>query len=120
MNTPKDSPSRSSNDALSLPTLKGEVSRAKAMKYFFMAIVCCETSFVSTDPEKVYQHFKSVEEQKGEDYIAENDDYWISVIEMDTPEAKEISFESSKEFFDFMNGFKVDNSELEINFNNHI
>lgn len=90
------------------------------MKYFFMAIVYCETSFVSTDPEKVYQYFKSVEDKKGESYISENNDYWISVIEMDTPEAKEISFENSKEFFDFMNGFKVDNSELEINFNNHI
>jgi hypothetical protein len=100
--------------------IKSFKKRGGAMNYLFMAIVYCETSFVSTDPEKVYQHFKSVEKQKGEDYITENDDYWISVIEMDTPEAKEISFENSKEFFDFMNGFKVDNSALERNFNNHI
>lgn len=86
------------------------------MKYIFIAIIYCETSFVSTDPQKVYQYFKSVEEKKGESYIAENDDYWISAIETDIPEAKEISFESSKEFFDFTNGFKVDNTEFERKF----
>ena len=32
MNTPKDSFGRSSNDALSLPALKGEVSHAKTMR----------------------------------------------------------------------------------------
>lgn len=90
------------------------------MKYLFIATVYCETSFVSTDPEKVYQYFKSVEEQKGESYISSNNDYWISVIEVDTPGAKEISFENSKEFFDFMNGFKVDNLELERNFNSYL
>jgi len=31
MNTPKDPSGRSSNDALSLPALKGGVSRAKTM-----------------------------------------------------------------------------------------
>lgn len=89
------------------------------MEYLFMAIVYCETSFVSRDPEKVYQHFKSVEKQKGENYIAQNNDYWISVIEMDTPEAKEISFESSKEFFNFMLGFNIENIELEEKFQKH-
>lgn len=89
------------------------------MNYLFMAIVYCETSLVSTDPEKVYQYFKSVEEQKGESYISSNDDYWISVIEMDTPKAKEVSFESSSDFFEFMNGFNINNIDLETKFKNH-
>ena len=35
MNTPKNSSGRSSNDALSLPALKGGVSRAKNDEYHY-------------------------------------------------------------------------------------
>ena len=38
MNTPKDSFGRSSNDALSLPALKGEVSRAKTMMFLLIEL----------------------------------------------------------------------------------
>jgi hypothetical protein len=83
-----------------------------------MSIIYCETSFISTDPKKVYQHFKDVEDNQGQNYIAQNDDYWISVIEMDTPNAKEVSFDSSQEFNNFMGKFEISKEEVDRRFNN--
>ena len=88
------------------------------MKYLFTAIIYCETSLVSTDPKLVYNHFKNIEEGKGEAYISSNDDYWISVIEMDKIGAKELTFENSSSFFDFMGKFEISEEEMNRRFNN--
>jgi hypothetical protein len=77
---------------------------------------------VSEDPKKIHDYFQKIEDEKnenyGENYVANNDDYWISMIEVDTPRAKEICFDSSNSFSNFMNNFSLTSDDIENKFFN--
>lgn len=72
-------------------------------KYVFVVTIQCTTDLVTMSGLNACERFEKFEKEHGAENIANNDDYFISVMKLDEPSVTEKHFESSADLFEYIN-----------------
>lgn len=73
------------------------------MKHVFITTIGCQTVLITENPQVAIEPLRQIEHKLGFEKSSKNEDHWISVVEANKYPTRNIDFENTKSFLDFLN-----------------